>query len=110
MPRGIRVMSNGWLSRVLQAPNWTAPSSDRFIGCLDILCEREALQLIKTADVRRPPSLLLLRLQPESEKMTRERSLDVGEYTISGRSNPDFFFERLTASDEQRGNECEFHF
>ena len=93
---GVKAMMSGWLWRVSYAPIlWSAPSSDRFIGCLDILCQREALQPIKTADVRRPPSLLLPRLQPESEKMTRERSLEKGEHMISGGSNPDCYSKDL---------------
>lgn len=87
-------MMSGWVSRDLHAPKCRASSSDRFIGCLDILCEHEAFQPIKTADVRRPPSLPLppLRLRPGSGKMTQEQSLDE---VISGSSSPDHFSKDL---------------
>ena len=84
-------MMSGWLSRGLGAQGDNTMSSDRFIVCLNILCEREALQPIKTADVRRPLSLPLPPLRPESGKMTQERSLDEGEHIISRRLNPDYF-------------------
>ena len=76
-------MMSGWLSRGLEAKAARrTSSSDSFIGCLNILCEREALQPIKTADVRRPLSLPLPPLRPESGKMTQERSLDEEEHVI----------------------------
>ena len=102
---------SGWLSRGLGAQGDNTMSSDRFIVCLNILCEREALQPIKTAGVRRPLSLPLPPLRPESGKMTQERSLDEEEHMIDKQAlESRLLVKRLTARNEQRGNECELHF